>query len=114
MTASVTTAAITDPAVTTTCNCATPMQENVCYSASIVMQENREIQFVESYPYSYPYLSSMSLADVTSGESTNEEQLLQVTNQGVAAFNGETASGGNDIMKQRRCKNEEDIYSYII
>ena len=109
-------------------NCNTPMQKNICYSNSAnycsIARENREI-VDGSYPYSYPYPSSMSLAVDTTGGSTNEEQALQA-NQGIlndnninlatAATDGEMAasSGGNVIMKQRGCENEEDIYSYII
>lgn len=67
----------------------------------------------------------MSLTVDTTGGSTNEEQALQA-NQGIlndnninlatAATDGEMAAspGGNVIMKQRGCENEEDIYSYII
>ena len=88
------------------------MEQNICYITSVV-QENREI--AGSYPYSYPNLSSMSLADTT--DRRNNEELSQ-TNQGMivatAANNGEVLSGGNVTVKRQSCDNEEDIYSYII
>lgn len=95
-------------------NCTAPMQQNVCYSASVI-QENRETG--GSYPYSYPYLSSTSLVDV-SGVCTategrpNPQGMIGAT--AAPSSHGEIGSGGNVTMKQRSCDNEEDIYSYII
>lgn len=101
---------ITSPSNATRCNCTAPMQQNICYSAASIAQENREAG--GSYPYSYPYLSSMSLADVSgirtiSEGQPNPEGMIRST----AADNRD---GGNITTKQRSCDNEEDIYSYII
>ena len=85
----------TDPGITTTCNCTAPMKQNICYIASVAQE------ITGSYPYSYPYLSSMPLADTT--DRFNNEELSQ-TNQGMivatAGNNGEVPSGGNVTMKR--------------
>ena len=100
----------------TRCNCTAPMQQNICYSAASIIQENRETG--GSYPYSYPYLSSMSLADMSgvhvrtaSEGQPNPQGMIRAT---AAGDRDEMTSGGNITTKQRSCDNEEDIYSYII
>ena len=98
----------------TRCNCTAPMQQNICYSTASIVQENQETG--GSYPYSYPYLSSMSLADVSGVHATSEgrpnpQRMIRAT---VVGNRDEMTSGGNITMKQRSCDNEEDIYSYII
>jgi hypothetical protein len=101
-------------------NYTSPMQQNICYSVS-VKQENRDREIDGSYQYSYPYLRSTSLADVTGVRIASESRPLQGNpGQGImiraitAGNRGEMVSGENVTMKQRSCDNEEDIYSYII
>ena len=85
------------------------MEQNICYIASVV-QANREI--TGSYPYSYPYLSSMSLADTA--DRLNNGELSQTNRGMIVAVAANSGEGENVTVKRRSCDNEEDIYSYII
>ena len=87
----------------------TAMRDNVCYGTTNIVQ-NQEID--GSYPYSYPYFSSVLTADVR-GRPGNNHSLQGHRGVITVAANGEMA-GENVTMKQRSCENEEDIYSYII
>ena len=81
------------------------METNICYNTNAV-QERGAVD--GNYAYSYPYIISTSLLDTA---RHSEEQGHQQT---IAGTISSSEIEAESVIKQRRCDNEEDIYSYII